>query len=51
MKAAIVTGPNQIPSYTDWQEPAPESGHEIITVRAAALTHATRKARLVFVLS
>jgi NADPH:quinone reductase-like Zn-dependent oxidoreductase len=39
MKAAIVTGPNQVPVYGDFQEPSPQPGHELITVKASALSN------------
>lgn len=42
MKAAIVTGPNQIPVYGDFKEPAAQAGCELITVAASALSHLTK---------
>jgi NADPH:quinone reductase-like Zn-dependent oxidoreductase len=42
MKAAIVTGPNQIPVYGEFQEPAAQAGHEVITVTASALSNLTK---------
>ncbi|WP_216847131.1 hypothetical protein [Granulicella sp. L60] len=42
MKAAMVSGANQTPVYGDFREPVVEAGQELITVRASALTHATR---------
>jgi NADPH:quinone reductase-like Zn-dependent oxidoreductase len=42
LKAAIVTGPGQVPEYGDFDDPAPEAGYELITVAASALSHAAR---------
>jgi NADPH:quinone reductase-like Zn-dependent oxidoreductase len=42
MKAAMVTGPNQIPVYGNFQEPAAQTGHEVITVTASALSNLTK---------
>jgi len=42
MKAAIVTGPNQIPVYGDFKEPTVQAGYELITVTAAALSNLTK---------
>jgi NADPH:quinone reductase-like Zn-dependent oxidoreductase len=39
MKAAIVTGPNQVPVYGDFKEPTAQAGHELITVTASALSN------------
>jgi NADPH:quinone reductase-like Zn-dependent oxidoreductase len=39
MKAAIVTGPNQVPVYGDFKEPIAQAGHELITVKASALSN------------
>jgi len=39
MKAAIVAGPNQVPVYGEFQEPAPRAGQEVITVKASALSN------------
>ncbi len=42
MKAAIVSGPNQTPSYGEFDEPEPRDGATVIRVAAAALSNATR---------
>jgi NADPH:quinone reductase-like Zn-dependent oxidoreductase len=42
MKAAVVNGPGQKPQYTDFPEPVAEEGEELISVRAAALSHFTK---------
>jgi NADPH:quinone reductase-like Zn-dependent oxidoreductase len=42
MKAAAVNGPGQKPEYTDFPEPVAKAGEELISVRAAALTHLTK---------
>lgn len=42
MKAAIVTGPDQIPKYGDFKDPEPQPGKEVVTVSAVALTNATK---------
>jgi NADPH:quinone reductase-like Zn-dependent oxidoreductase len=42
VKAAVVTGPNQVPAYRDFSDPEPQQGHELISVTAAALTHLTK---------
>jgi NADPH:quinone reductase-like Zn-dependent oxidoreductase len=42
MKAAIVTGPNQIPVYGDFKEPTAQAGYELITVAASALSNLTK---------
>ncbi len=42
MKAAIVTGPNQTPTYSDFADPAAQHGHELITVTASALFPLTK---------
>ncbi len=39
MKAAIVSGPNQVPVYGDFKEPTAQAGHELITVKASALSN------------
>jgi NADPH:quinone reductase-like Zn-dependent oxidoreductase len=39
MKAAIVSGPNQVPVYGDFKEPVAQAGHELITVKASALSN------------
>jgi len=38
MKAALVTGPNQIPVYSDFRNPVAQVGQELITVTASALS-------------
>ena len=43
MKAAIVTGPDQIPTYADFKDPEPQPGQEVVTISAAALTNATKQ--------
>jgi NADPH:quinone reductase-like Zn-dependent oxidoreductase len=42
MKAAVVNGPGQKPQYTDFPEPEVKEGMELISVRAAALSHFTK---------
>ena len=42
MKAAIVTGEGKTPVYGDFNLPEQKEGEEIISVRAAALTHFTK---------
>ena len=42
MKAALIAAPATPPIYTDFHEPEPRAGHEIVTVTAAALTQLTR---------
>jgi len=42
MKAAIVSGPNQTPSYGEFDEPRPQNGFSVIRVAASALSNATR---------
>jgi len=42
MKAAVVSGPGQKPQYTDFPEPVAKEGEELISVRAAALSHFTK---------
>lgn len=42
MKAAIVTGPGQIPIYGEFEEPVPQAGEELIEVAASALTNLTK---------
>jgi NADPH:quinone reductase-like Zn-dependent oxidoreductase len=39
MKAALVAGPNQTPTYGDFAEPAPSKDEYRVTMRAAALSH------------
>ncbi len=39
MKAAIVKGPGKTPVYGDFAEPTAKEGHELITVKASALSH------------
>jgi NADPH:quinone reductase-like Zn-dependent oxidoreductase len=42
MKAAIVDGPAQRPRYADFPAPVAKEGEELISVRAAALSHFSR---------
>ncbi len=42
MKAAVITRPRTIPVYGNFEEPAAQAGQEIISVKAAALTHLTK---------
>ncbi len=42
MKAAVVSGPNQTPSYADFDDPKPQEGFTIVDVTASALFNATR---------
>jgi NADPH:quinone reductase-like Zn-dependent oxidoreductase len=42
MKAAVVNGPGQKPQYADFPEPMVKEGEELISVRAAALSHFTK---------
>jgi NADPH:quinone reductase-like Zn-dependent oxidoreductase len=42
MKAAVVDAPGQKPHYTDFPEPVAKEGEELISVRAAALSHFTK---------
>jgi NADPH:quinone reductase-like Zn-dependent oxidoreductase len=42
LKAAIVTGPDQTPTYGDFADPVPEAGYELITVTASALSPAAK---------
>ncbi len=42
MKAAVVQGPHQTPSYEEFDEPDPQNGSTIVHVAAAALSNATR---------
>jgi NADPH:quinone reductase-like Zn-dependent oxidoreductase len=42
MKAAIIKGAGVTPAYGDFDDPAARPGQEIITVKAAALTHLTK---------
>ena len=42
MKAAVINGPGQKPQYANFPEPIAEEGEELISVRAAALTHLTK---------
>jgi NADPH:quinone reductase-like Zn-dependent oxidoreductase len=39
MKAAVVEIPGETPKYREFPDPAPESGNEVISVRAAALSN------------
>jgi len=42
MKAAVVEAAGKTPQYRDFPDPSPETGSELISVRAAALTHLTK---------
>jgi NADPH:quinone reductase-like Zn-dependent oxidoreductase len=42
MKAAVVSGPGQKPQYADFPEPVVQEGEELVSVRAAALSHFTK---------
>jgi NADPH:quinone reductase-like Zn-dependent oxidoreductase len=42
MKAAVVQGPHQTPSYREFDEPTPRTGSTIVHVAASALSTATR---------
>jgi len=42
MRAAIVSGPNQVPVYGEFDEPRPQHGSTIVRVAASALSNATR---------
>ena len=42
MKAAVVQGPHQTPSYGEFDEPEPQNGSTIVHVAASALSNATR---------
>jgi NADPH:quinone reductase-like Zn-dependent oxidoreductase len=42
LKAAIVTGPDQTPTYGDFTDPVPKAGYELITVTASALSPAAK---------
>lgn len=42
MRAAIVSGPNQVPVYGEFDEPRPQDGSTIVRVAASALSNATR---------
>lgn len=42
MKAAVVTGPNQTPTYQDFDDPAPQEGFTVVEVTAAAVSTVTR---------
>jgi NADPH:quinone reductase-like Zn-dependent oxidoreductase len=42
MKAAVVHGPGQKPQYTHFSEPVARAGEELISIRAAALSHFTK---------
>ena len=42
MKAAVVYGPGQKPQYADFLDPIAKDGEELISVRAAALSHFTK---------
>lgn len=42
MKAAIVTAAGKTPVYSDFNDPVPKDGEELIAVRAAALSNLTK---------
>ena len=42
MKAAIVKGPDQTPVYGEFEKPTAQAGHELITVKASALSQFTK---------
>jgi NADPH:quinone reductase-like Zn-dependent oxidoreductase len=42
MKAAVINGPGQKPQYADFSDPVAGDGEELISVRAAALSHFTK---------
>jgi NADPH:quinone reductase-like Zn-dependent oxidoreductase len=42
MKAAIVTAPGTTPVFGEFKDPVAQNGCELITVKAAALTHITK---------
>lgn len=42
MKAAVVSGPNRVPVYADFEDPRPQPGATVIQVAASALSTATR---------
>jgi NADPH:quinone reductase-like Zn-dependent oxidoreductase len=42
MKAALVLKTGQTPVYSDFREPVPSSGENLIAVTAASLSHVTR---------
>src|SRR5580692_2077777 len=42
MKAAVINGPGQKPQYANFPEPVAKEGEELISVRAAALSHFTK---------
>jgi NADPH:quinone reductase-like Zn-dependent oxidoreductase len=42
MKAAVVMEPGKTPVYTDFRDPAPQAGEELVAVTASALSHVTK---------
>ena len=42
MKAAVITAPGVAPAYADFENPQVLPGQEIISEKAAALTHLTK---------
>jgi NADPH:quinone reductase-like Zn-dependent oxidoreductase len=42
MKAAVVTGPGKTPVFTDFADPEPRPGEELISVSACALSQVTK---------
>lgn len=42
MRAAVVLGPDQTPTYADFADPAPADGFTLVEVVASALSNATR---------
>lgn len=42
MKAAVVEAAGQTPKYADFTDPQPKPGYELVSMRAAALTHLTK---------
>jgi NADPH:quinone reductase-like Zn-dependent oxidoreductase len=42
MKAAVVHGPNQTPTFGEFADPAPREGFTVVRVAASALSNATR---------
>lgn len=42
MKTAIITAPGALPIFGDFKNPVAQDGFELVTVKAAALTHLTK---------
>lgn len=42
MKAALVLGPDQTPTYSEFHDPTPRDGFTVVEVAASALSNATR---------